>query len=113
MAIYRSRASGERAKQLPVPSFHESFLLRGLQSGYPLLWKKTSEGVRGILHERFHPAGGASRFPEGRRGRLVEDCQKMVVDGLAGQGEGWPVPFVVKFQMTGGKAVAKEVIGTC
>jgi hypothetical protein len=26
-------SSGERAKQLPVPSSHESFLLRGLQSG--------------------------------------------------------------------------------
>jgi hypothetical protein len=51
------------------------------------LYKDTPEGVWGMLHERFHPAGDPSRFPEGRHGRHIEDRQKMVVDGLAGQGK--------------------------
>jgi hypothetical protein len=84
-------SSGERAKQLPVPSSHESILLRGLQSGYPFLWKKASEGLRGILQESFHPASHASSFPKGKHGGLVSDAHEMITDHMAGQEERWPI----------------------
>ncbi len=109
----RSRASGERAKQLPVPSSHESFLLHGLQSGHLFRWNKTPKGLRGMLHERFHPPSNASCFPERRRGRLMHHCLKMVMDSVTGQGKGWLVPFVVKFEIAGRTPVAKGVIGAC
>jgi hypothetical protein len=70
--------SRERAKQLPVSSSHESFLLRGLQSGYPFLRKWASESLRGILHESFHPASDASSFSEGKDGGLVQDGLEMI-----------------------------------
>jgi len=83
---------------MPVPASQELFLLHGLQSGDQLLYKNTSKGLRGILHERFHPTGDASSFPEGRHGWLLHDGLKKIMDGVAGQRESWSVPFVVKFQ---------------
>lgn len=60
----------------------------------------------------FNPASNVSRFPEGGRHWIVPDHREVVTKRTAGQGEGWPVPFVVKFKVAGGKPVAKRVVDT-
>src|SRR6266566_7820821 len=87
-------------------------LLQSVQNGYPFLCQQTSEGVWGILHEGFYPARDASRFPEGRHGGLIHYDQKMVTDGVTGQGKGWSVTLIVKFEIPGGMPVAKGIVGT-
>src|SRR5713226_4716847 len=110
LTAYRSFPSwGKRACRLPVSHTYVPLLLHLLQNGHTLLWKEVFKGVRAILHERFHPARDASSFPEVGTERLVDDRQKMVANGLAGQGEEWPVTLIVKFRVAGGVPVTEGV----
>src|SRR5581483_3741446 len=105
-----SRARGERVRRPVPPRSQVPLLLRLLQSGYPLLKQATPEGVRRMLHECLDPASEASRFPEERCGWLVHDHGEIMSNHLTGQGEGWPVPFIVEFQGASSMSITKGVI---
>jgi hypothetical protein len=100
----------ETGEQLPVAHLAIALLSDILQNDRAFPWKGTPESLRGGLHEGFHPACDASGPPEFGAGWLGQDRHKMISDSLAGQGEKWPVPFIVKLQVTGGTSVTKGVV---
>ena len=95
----------ETGEQLPVAHLAIALLSDILQNDHAFRWKGTPESLRGVLHEGFHPACDASGPPEFGAGWLGQGRHKMISDSLAGQGEKWPVPFVVKLQVTGGPSL--------